>query len=471
MVNIGFIPDSVGGSEFYTYNLSKSLQQHGYDVSIFSALADMRMKRYRLLRRTVDGLNVINVVNSHFHARTVQEHFIDRRIDKLFEEILDAEKPDLIHFQHVAYLSGNLMEIAHRLNIPSIFTLHDYWYICFRSRLLRPDCGICPGPEKGAYCATCVDPSSAHPMAVSNYPMLTKLLHQPGLNQLVVNTLDKIPTSLVTQARAVLFDTPKQNQDPQTTEIPLLAENKFRFDYFQRQLQYPKLLLSPSQHLKRRYEAEGYRDILVLPLGYHQPERVKPLDFEGKLNIAFIGNIERHKGVTILLNELSRIQPGRLEINIHGRAKDPTYYAEAKKVARYYSKGMVRFHGGYRSDQDLPRIFSKNHLVVFPSIWEENAPLVVREALLYGVPVIASNLGGVPEVVVDGVNGYLFDPFEEGDLLKTIEQILENPTLLQKVTTGARNTKIEGMADHTLKISELYARALNNHETGSANDE
>lgn len=463
MVNIGFIPDSVGGSEFYTYNLSKSLQQCGHEISIFAALADMRMKRYKILRRTVDDLNVTNVVNSHLHARTVQEHFIDRRIDKLFEDIVDEEKPDLIHFQHVAYLSGNLMEIAHRRNIPSIFTLHDYWYLCFRSRLLRPGCGICSGPDKGAHCATCVDPSAAHPMAVSNYPMLTKLLHQPGLNQFIVNTLDKIPTSLVTQARAVLFDAPKQNQDSQTKTIPLLAENKFRFDYFQRQLQYPKFLLSPSQHLKRRYEAEGYRDILVLPLGYHQPERVSPLPFRDKLKLAFIGNIERHKGVTILLTELSGIEQGHLEINIHGRAKDPTYYAEAKKIARHSSKGVVRFHGGYRSDQDLPRIFSENHLMVFPSIWEENAPLVVREALLHGMPVIASNLGGVPEVVEDGINGYLFDPFKEGDLLKIIEQILENPTLLQTVTTGARNTTIESMAAHTAKLSALYDRALNDN--------
>jgi glycosyltransferase involved in cell wall biosynthesis len=463
MVNIGFIPDSVGGSEFYTYNLSKSLQQCGYEVSIFTALADMRVKRYKILRTVTDGLKVIKVANSHFHARSFQEHFIDHQIDNLFKEVVDEEKPDLIHFQHVAYLSGNLLEIAYHLNIPSIFTLHDYWYICFRSRLLRPGCGICAGPENGARCATCVDHATAHPMAVSNYPLLIKLMHQPVLKRLIINVLDKIPQSFISQARTVLFEGPKQNQNPQATSLPLMAENKFRFEYFKRQLQYPKFVLSPSQHLKRRYEAEGYRDILVLPLGYHQPARVNPLCFKGKLKIAFIGNIERHKGVTVLLNELLKIQPDRIEINIHGRAKDPTYYSEAKRAARQYPPGMVKFHGGYRSDQDLPHIFSQNHLLIFPSIWEENAPLVVREAILHGLAVVGSKLGGVPEVIEDGVNGFLFDPFIKGDLLEIIRHILTEPDTLKRITQGARDTQIESMADHVKKLTNLYDRALNNY--------
>ena len=203
--------------------------------------------------------------------------------------------------------------------------------------------------------------------------------------------------------------------------------------------------------------------MLVLPLGYYQPDKVETPPFNGKLKITFIGNIERHKGVAVMLKELLGLQPDKIEINIHGRAKDSIYFSEVKKFAQVYPKKVVKFHGGYRSDRDLKEIFTKNHLAVFPSLWEENSPLVVREAFLHGVPIIASKFGGVPEVVENGVNGYLFDPFKEGDLLDRINLILEKPEILENITAGARNSKIESMEDHVLKIADIYNRALSDN--------
>jgi glycosyltransferase involved in cell wall biosynthesis len=276
--------------------------------------------------------------------------------------------------------------------------------------------------------------------------------------------MDKIPQSFISRARAFLFKGPRHNGQTHSDPFPLLTENKFRYDFFKRQFQYPKFVLSPSYHLKQRYEAEGYREILFLPLGFHQTDRVETPPFNGQLKIAFIGNIERHKGVAVILKELLTLQKlDRLKINIHGRAKDPTYFSEITRFARQYPKAMIEFHGGYRSDQDLKGIFSQNHVMVFPSIWEENAPLVVREALLHGVPVIGSKLGGVPEIIEDGANGFLFDPFVEGDLLKIIQQILDDPDMLEKITQGARNTQIERMADHVLKITNLYNSVLSDN--------
>ncbi len=471
MINIGSIPESLGGTEFYTHNVSKSLLQRGYDVTILTALDSMALQRYKVLRTKFEGIEVIKIANSPLHARSFSDHFKDNMIDDLFKEIIQNIKPDLIHFQHVAYLSGNLPEIAHQLHVPSIFTLHDYWYICFRSRLLRPDCGICPGPSEGARCATCDGESLPNPTAVSRSPHLLKFISHPVTRNLVTNTMAKIPQPVISQARNLLFKSPKQNGQAGSNPAPLLTENKHRYAFFKKQFQYPEFVLSPSHHLKQRYEEVGYREIMVLPLGYDQIEKVKTPPFNGQLKIVFIGNIERHKGVLVVLEELLTLQNNdRIKINIHGRAKDPTYFAEIKRFARQYPKTTIEFHGGFRSDQDLKRIFSQNHIMVFPSIWEENAPLVVREALLHGVPVVASNLGGVSEVIDDGVNGLLFDPYKQGDLLEKIQHILIEPDVLKSITQGARESHIESMADHVMKLTDLYNRAMSNHKKVNPDD-
>jgi glycosyltransferase involved in cell wall biosynthesis len=468
MVNIGFVPDSLGGSEFYTYHLAQALQQGGHEVTVFAATPDLRIRRYKVTRKVVDGIRTLTVANSHLLARSFHEHFIDDRIDGLFATALAEERPDLVHFQHVAHLSGNLLGVARRLRVPSVFTLHDYWYLCFRSRLLRPGSGVCSGPQGGVHCATCGEASAPHPMAVSKFPLLVRLMHHPRWSHVVANTLGRIPHRHLARARALLFDGHEREADAPPRDAPSLDDHTFRFAYFKQQLGHATFLLSPSRYLKARYEAEGYRGIVVLPLGYPAPAPVERPPFEGALHVAFMGSIERHKGLTVLLREIADVRPGALRVNVYGHAKDAAYHAEARKLAGARLGGSVRFHGPYRSDRDLPRIFGENHLLVFPSIWEENAPLVVREALLHGVPVVGSALGGVAEILEDGVNGFLFDPFAPGHLRSILERVTATPGVLAQITAGARSTHVDTMAEHAAKLGALYARAVAERRPGAA---
>ena len=181
---------------------------------------------------------------------------------------------------------------------------------------------------------------------------------------------------------------------------------------------------------------------------------------EQRLRITLIGMIERDKGVTVLLRELLRFDRlDAVEIHIHGKSRDTIYMSEVHKLAREYPGGTVMLHGAYRSDKELTAILSKAHVVVFPSLWEENYPLVVREALLHGVPVVGSKYGGVREVIENNVNGLLFDPYKNGDLLDKITSILSKPEILDHLSHGAAMTKIESMDYHVAKLCSLYAGA------------
>lgn len=455
MAVLCFLPESVGGSEFYTYHLSQELMKRGYDVTVFASLRDMTLESYKVITVEFEGLKVIKIVNSPIAVRNFTDHFIDARVDEIFRRVLREEKPDLVHFQHIAYLSGGMPEIAKEMKIPSVATFHDYWYMCFRSQLIRPGYGPCPGPSGGVFCASCNDVSTTNPAAVPKFPLINKFFQLPVIRRFDLKK--NLPPKMIQKIRLMLYKQPAIQDIDADLEDPHVKETIFRFEFFKKQFLFPEFVMSPSLHLKKRYEDVGYREILHLPLGFYKTEKVASLPFNGKLKIAYLGNLVPFKGAAVVLGELSKMRKREMvEAHFYGRPANEAYFEEVEMLARGFPEGSVIFHGGYRSDRGLKEILSKVHLVVFPSIWEENYPLVVREALLHGLPVLGSSLGGVPEAIQEGVNGFLFDPYKEGDLAGKLELILKNPGILERLAEGARNTRIESMEDHMTKILKIY---------------
>ena len=467
MVVLCFLPESVGGSEFYTYHLSQELMKRGYEVTVLASQRDMTLGNHKIIKTEFEGLKVIKVVNSPIAVRQFADHFMDARVDEIFREVLREEKPDLVHFQHIAYLSGSMPEIAKEMNVPSVATFHDYWYMCFRSQLIRPGYGVCPGPSGGVFCASCDDVSAPNPTAVPKFPMINRFFQLPLLRKL--NLKKKLSPRMIQKIRLQLYKQYSgQGGHEADLEDPHVKETIFRFEFFKGQFLFPEFVLSPSLHLKKRYEDVGYREIRHLPLGFYKTEKVSGLPFNGKLKIAYLGNLVPFKGAAVILGELSKMRKREMvEAHFYGRPANESYFEEVEMLARGFPEGSVIFHGGYRSDRELKEILSKVHLVVFPSIWEENYPLVVREALLHGLPVLGSSLGGVPEAIKDGVNGFLFDPYKEGDLAGKLELILKNPGILERLAEGARNTTIESMEDHMIKILKIYDDAIGIAQKGA----
>src|SRR5439155_27163384 len=89
----------------------------------------------------------------------------------------------------------------------------------------------------------------------------------------------------------------------------------------------------------------------------------------------------------------------------------------------------VRMRGAMAHDRVADALASIDVLVV-PSIWPENSPLVIQEAFLAGVPVVASRIGGIPEVVHDGRDGLLVQAGDPEDLHRGLMRLLEEPELL-----------------------------------------
>ena len=128
----------------------------------------------------------------------------------------------------------------------------------------------------------------------------------------------------------------------------------------------------------------------------------------GPLRIGFVGTLVWHKGVHVLL-EAARSLRGDFEIHLHGDATVfPEYVASAPSRGRRCAGRVSR---RLRSRTTSTEVYGALDVLVVPSLWPENSPLVIHEAFMHGVPVVGSRSGGIPDLVVDGVNGLLAEAF------------------------------------------------------------
>ena len=172
-----------------------------------------------------------------------------------------------------------------------------------------------------------------------------------------------------------------------------------------------------SQYILDRHMALGYFHDVALrqvihnvrcsnALGLDEPSPVR--ESPTCLHIGFIGQLVPTKGVKILIDAFRAAALPNAELWIAGNG-NPDYETSLRE---YAGSAPVRFLGRQKPKE----FFSQMDIVVVPSLWQEPLGLVVVEALAFGKPVIASRRGGIPEMVIGGANGILFEPNRPDEL-------------------------------------------------------
>ncbi len=376
-----FLPRHVAGAELYSYHLAKSLNERGHDVAIYTREFGETARPLKDDDTRYDGLGVKTVFlgSPKGRLRALREVVLDcrdRSVYAHFEDYLRTTKPDVVHVHHLKGLSGSLVNAVRRHNVPLVVTLHDYWFMCSTVTLLTPSMQRCTGPLNGVKCAQCVTPSG--------HPLIRK-----GLMPLAA-------------ALAV-----------------------FRTASLRRLLNSADVILAPSEFLRDQFVGHGVSPdkIRFSDYGMKVPpgsERA-PGRANGRLRFSFIGSIMPHKGVDVLVDAFSRVSGRDAELRVYGDpGYAPDYYASVVGRAR---NGSVRFMGKF-DNGDVYRILQETDALVVPSVWCENSPLTMHEAVLAGVPVIASNIGGMAELVRRTGNGLLFEVASVDDLHAKIDGLI-----------------------------------------------
>lgn len=154
--------------------------------------------------------------------------------------------------------------------------------------------------------------------------------------------------------------------------------------------------------------------------------------YEGKNYILYFGRISREKGILTLLNAMKLLP--NIELKIVG---DGPEYENYSKYVEENSILNVSFLGP-KWNEDLDPIIKDCEFVIIPSEWHEPSPYVALQSFSYGKPVIASNMGGLNDLIINNKNGLLFKAGDKNDLSHTIQYLFQDKKIIQNMGINAR---------------------------------
>ena len=149
-----FPPHTMAGTEVYAYNLSKELSKE-HEVFVFFRINAPKEKEYSLSHNRLDGMDTYAINRTFRRCDSFEATYNDALIDEKFRELLDKIKPDIVHIQHLLFLSCGIIDEIKKRNIPIVYTLHDYWLRCYRGQLIKDDLSICSG-DSPSECLRCL---------------------------------------------------------------------------------------------------------------------------------------------------------------------------------------------------------------------------------------------------------------------------------------------------------------------------
>jgi glycosyltransferase involved in cell wall biosynthesis len=185
----------------------------------------------------------------------------------------------------------------------------------------------------------------------------------------------------------------------------------------------------------------------------------------GPLQIGFVGTLVWHKGVHVLV-AAARALSGDFEVLIHGDTTVfPDYVAELREAA---AGAPIRFAGGFDRGS-MTEVYRSLDVLVVSSLWPENSPLVIHEAFMQQIPVVAARVGGIPELVHDGVNGLLYEPFSADALRSALQRLIDDRSYLDSLSRHMSDVKtIQEDADEwQARYRSVCGRAIEPMQTRS----
>ena len=441
----GLPPEYLGGTETYAAALAKEQARQGHAVSVFARRADPEQAEYRVETTRAESVEITRVNNTLRESKTFPESYENTNVATCFGQMLDRFKPDIVHFQHLMYLSTTCVHEAVRRQIPVVMTLHDYWLICQRGRFLKPDLSVCPG-QTDTGCARCFHHLLDPKMSVLYGWLKPFLGQQSWLRERARRWYGKRAGS-------------------QSVSLAAQQQIQARMAHIRALCASVSLFLAPSRFLREQFVAFGIppEKILFHECGLQtdaiQPAPKAPVPRKNRdkrpLIFGYIGVVDPVKGVHLLVEAFQTL-PAELRI-YGGEAAYAPYPDEKGFRSRLANSPRIRCMGRYEQ-HELSRILAEVDVVVVPSIWYENAPLVIREAFLAHTPVITADFGGMREWVTDGVNGLLFEPRNIDDLRQKMRRFVTEPDLVARLSQAF--PAVRSISTDAALLEQHYRRLL-----------
>jgi len=356
--------------------------------------------------------------------------------------VLADFRPDLLHVQHLLNLSAGVLDEARAAGAATVVTLHDYWASCARGGLrMRADLAVCETVDH-AVCAACLRDSPY--LAAPLQTRLVNTARRVGLGRQLHTLHDLAPRSVETGLRVLRGLSPGR--------AGLEASLDRRASRLRDALGAADLLLAPTSFARARALEFGLPParVRLAPLGaVTHPPRARRAG--ARKRFGFIGTLAPHKGVDVLLAAFCGLGDAGVRLDLWGSpAVHPAYAESLRRAAR--DDPRVRFRGAFPEGAQ-ESVLAELDAIVVPSVWWENTPLVLLEALAGGRPVVASAIGGVPELVAHGVSGLLVPPRDADALREALGRLASGAFLADPLPPLSIKTVEQGARE----LDSLYA--------------
>lgn len=427
-----FPPDYASGAELYTFNLARQLIQRGHEVEVV-CIRTIEQGQPDRLDVTHDLYEGVPVWRLGFDLLRAPQRWVwtynNNLLGEWFDQYLQRNRPDLAHFQAGYLLGVAPLVAAHQHKVPSVMTLHDYWFLCPRHTLQRSNGQLCnPIPTDPVGCAWCRFAEAPKYQRLDRY--------SGGLVGRAFRTFG------LAEQRALYADRRKQLANAIGLPNVLIAPSRFLADRVR------PMVAGPDRVDRLCVSRYG--------LDLSRFENLPPRNPNSGLKIGFIGQITPHKGVHLLVQAFRQLRPGdggrrdaHIELHIYGGLEaQPGYVAQLRQMAG--DDKRIYFHG--RCDNNrVPQVLAGFDVSVVPSTWYENCPLAILEALAASTPVVTSKLGGMAELVHDEVDGLHFLAGNAEDLARQLQRLLDEPYLLTRLQAGAAASPTPRSAEDEMK--------------------
>jgi glycosyltransferase involved in cell wall biosynthesis len=413
----GFPPDTWAGTEIYTQNIALEMQRRGHSVTVLARVPADGVdapEDFSIEESEFQGLRVLRWTHRLEHG-SIADSYHHPAAEAAFRRLLIREDFDLVHFQHLIHSSAGLVSVAKEFALPTIITCHDYWGLCARVQLIRPDGEICEG-NQGAGCFLCVKEKA-----------LDKVPAARALGKVAGGAFD----GLIGGLKAFLGEDQRQRLEG-------YEDTMARHDFVLNAYSEADLCISPSRFLRQKYLESGRFDphrFLFSDNGMrtdHVEALAKTKSPKGRVRFGFVGSLVWYKGDETMIRAMQRLKDAPCELNVYGTF-DPEgdeHHAELQALAE---GAQVNFKGRFDNSR-LSEVYADIDVLVVPSVWYENSPITIHEAYLTETPVLASDIGGMAEFVKDGVDGLHFKVGDPGDLAEKMERFVDEPDLVERLS-------------------------------------
>ena len=437
-----FFPNYFSGTEVLTYSVGKELLRRGHEVAVLTGFPAQRQldDAERFDEYDLEGMQVFRFHHAFVpmgEQNVLTELEYDNHLAaQYFAEIIGKFKPDVIHFFHLSRLGGALIDVAVGAGVPAYYTPTDFWSVCPTSQLLLHGGKVCPGPSR--YAGNCV----------KHVGELTRGKRVRHVTRLVPDAVADVIVKLT--ADNVLPPYPLSH------EITAMSRRK---DFLVSRVNWLHGVVSPTKLMTGVLLHNGVDERLIINSRYGidiagygiAPPEVKAGE---ELVVGFIGTLAPHKGCHVLIEAFKRLPTAAARLKVYGNPADfPDYYASLQKRAD--GAQNIDFCGTFPNGE-IGAVLAGVHVLVVPSLWYENAPLVVYSALAAKRPVIVSDFPGLSETIKQDWNGMVFAPGDVAALQGCIQRLVTDAALLPQLSANCQPPK--SSVQYVDELLELYAK-------------